>query len=190
MATSARQGQRFDRSLLLVHWLADELGGRYGQLLERVKDAPDQGAPGATARLSAVLSRNGLRVAPNALVRAEQAFMADWAGIASAREAATGERFALTHFQWLAALFVELYLSRLAAPGGRAALTQALNDLREQAFAYLPEVQPVELNRLALWMATGSGKTLIAAAQRAAVLAARAGDPGADAAARVVAHAQ
>lgn len=161
MATSARQGQRFDRSLLLVHWLADELGGRYGQLLERVKDAPDQGAPGATARLSAVLSRNGLRVAPNALVRAEQAFMADWAGIASAREAATGERFALTHFQWLAALFVELYLSCLAALGGRAALTQALNDLREQAFAYLPEVQPAELNRLALWMATGSGKTLM-----------------------------
>lgn len=158
---SARQNQRFDRSLLLVRWLADELGGRYSELLARVKDAPDAGAPGASARLAAVLSRNGLRVAPDALASAERAFMADWAGIAAAREAATGERFALTHFQWLAALFVELYLTKLAAPGGRAALASSLNELREAHFSYLPVVQPAELNRLALWMATGSGKTLM-----------------------------
>ena len=161
MATSARQGQRFDRSLLLVRWLADELGGRYNDLLERVKEAPDTGAPGASARLMAVLSRSGLRVAPDALARAERAFMADWAGIAAAREAALGERFVLTHFQWLAALFVELYLTRLAGPGGRAALTDALNGLREQVFPFLPKVEPADLNRLALWMATGSGKTLM-----------------------------
>ena len=160
-ASAARGGQRFDRSLLLVRWLADELGGRYNELLERVKDAPDTGAPGASARLAAVMSRNGLRVATDGLARMERAFMADWAGIASVREAASGERFALTHFQWLAALFVELYLTRLGAPGGRAALAGAINSLREQAFAYLPPVQAPDLNRLALWMATGSGKTLM-----------------------------
>ena len=60
MATAAR----FDRSLLLVQWLAGELGGRYNELLERVKDAPDRGAPGTSERLMAVASRNGLRVAP------------------------------------------------------------------------------------------------------------------------------
>lgn len=158
---SARQNQRFDRSLLLVRWLADELGGRYSELLARVKDAPDTGAPGASARLAAVLSRNGLRLGRDALTTAERAFMADWAGIAAAREAATGERFVLTHFQWLAALFVELYLAKLAAPGGRAVLASSLNALREAHFAYLPVVQPAELNRLALWMATGSGKTLM-----------------------------
>ncbi len=161
MATAARLGQRFDSSLLLVRWLADELGGRYGDLLERVQEAPDSGAPGTSARLMAVLSRSGLRVTPSELVKAERDFMADWAGIAAAREAATGERFVLTHFQWLAALFVELYLARLGAPGGRAALAQSLNALREQSFGYLPEIQPTELNRLALWMATGSGKTLM-----------------------------
>ena len=161
MAASTRVNQRFDRSLLLVRWLADELGGRYSELLERIKEAPDAGAAGASARLMAVLSRSGLRVAPEALVRAERAFMADWAEIARSRETASGERFRLTHFQWLAALFVELYLARLAAPSGRAALTDALNVLREQAFGYLPEVRPAELNRLALWMATGSGKTLM-----------------------------
>ncbi len=158
---SARQTQRFDRSLLLVRWLANELGGRYSDLLARVKEAPDTGAPGVSARLAAVLSRSGVKVAPDALARSESAFMADWACIAAAREAATGERFTLTHFQWLAALFVELYLAKLAAPGGRRALTDDLNELREAHFAYLPVVQTTELNRLALWMATGSGKTLM-----------------------------
>jgi len=86
------RGQRFDRSLLLVRWLAKELGGRYNELLERVKDTPDAGAPGASARLAAVLSRKGVRVTPDVLAQHERAFMTDWAGIASAREVATGER--------------------------------------------------------------------------------------------------
>ena len=155
------RGQRFDRSLLLVRWLANELGGRYNELLERVKDSPDTGAPGASARLGAVLSRKGLRVSPDVLAQHERAFMADWAGIASAREAATGERFALTHFQWLAALFVEHYLYRLGAPGGRADMVMELNALRALDLPFLPEVAGPDLNRLALWMATGSGKTLM-----------------------------
>jgi hypothetical protein len=155
------RGQRFDRSLLLVRWLANEWGGRYNELLERVKDAPDAGAPGASARLSAVQSRKGLRVTPDLLAIHERAFMADWAAIASAREAATGERFALTHFQWLAALFVEHYLYRLAAPGGRADMVLEINTLREQELPFLPKVTGPDLNRLALWMATGSGKTLM-----------------------------
>ena len=93
---SARQSQRFDRSLLLVRWLADELGGRYNELLARVKEAPDAGAPGASARLAAVLSRNGLRLAPEALARAERNFMGDWAGqglsagLGAGREAVSG----------------------------------------------------------------------------------------------------
>lgn len=155
------RGQRFDRSLLLVRWLANALGGRYNELLDRVKDSPNSGAPGASARLSAVLSRQGLRVSASLLAQHECAFMADWACIASAREAATGERFALTHFQWLAALFVEHYLYRLALPGGRADMVSELNTLRLQELAFLPEVTGTELNRLALWMATGSGKTLM-----------------------------
>lgn len=155
------RGQRFDRSLLLVRWLAHEFGGRYNDLLERVKDSPDTGAPGASARLAAVLSRNGLRAPPDVLAQHENAFMADWSGIARAREAATGQRFALTHFQWLAALFVEHYLYRLAAPLGRADMVTELNALRELELPFLPEVVGPELNRLALWMATGSGKTLM-----------------------------
>jgi hypothetical protein len=160
-SASGARTPRFDRSLLLVRDLCDRLGGRYNDLLERLREAPDTGAPGQSLRLAAVLSRAGVRLAPGVLAQAERAFMADWLPIAAAREAATGQRHALTHFQWLAALFVELYLTELAAPGGRAVLAERLNALREEAFAFLPPVLPTELNRLALWMATGSGKTLM-----------------------------
>ena len=117
---------RFDRSLLLVRYLTDLLGGRYNDLLDRVREAPDHGAPGQSLRLAAVLSRAGLGLPSHQLAQAERAFMGDWLPIAQAREAATGTRHALTHFQWLAALFVELYLSQLAAPGGRAGLALSL----------------------------------------------------------------
>jgi len=160
-AASATRTPRFDRSLLLVRHWCEQLGGRYDDLLARVREAPEQGAPGQSLRLAALLSRAGVLLAPDALARAERAFMADWQPIARAREAATGQRHALTHFQWLAALFVELHLAQLAAPGGRAALVARLNALREQAFDFLPPVLPQDLNRLALWMATGSGKTLM-----------------------------
>jgi len=152
---------RFDRSLLLVRYLTDLLGGRYNDLLDRVREAPDHGAPGQSLRLAAVLSRAGLGLPSHQLAQAERAFMGDWLPIAQAREAATGTRHALTHFQWLAALFVELYLSQLAAPGGRAGLAARINALRDESFPFLPPVLPAELNRLALWMATGSGKTLM-----------------------------
>lgn len=160
-SAAAARLPRFDRSLLLVRYLTDQLGGRYDELLNRLREAPDQGAPGQSLRLAAVLSRAGVRLPADTLVQAEAALMADWAPIAESRQAATGQRHALTHFQWLAGLHVELYLMQLAAPGGRAALTQGLNALREESFGFLPPVRPAELNRLALWMATGSGKTLM-----------------------------
>ena len=154
-----RTGPRFDRSLLLVRWLAEQLGGPFSELLARVKDAPAEGSPGASLRLAALCSR-GVRLAPERLAAAERAFMADWQAIAAAREAAMGQRFELTHFQWLAALFVELYLSRLACDG-RAAVADSLNALRQERFDWLPPVQGSDLNHVALWMATGSGKTLM-----------------------------
>ncbi len=152
-------GPRFDRSLLLVRYLAGLLGGRYDDLLRTVKDADDSGPPGASMRLLAVLSRSGVQVPADVLERAERAFMADWSRIAAARESATRERWRLTHFQWLAALFAELYLSRLAAD--RSTLLNEINEYRSSHLAHLTPVKSDELNRLALWMATGSGKTLM-----------------------------
>lgn len=153
----------FERSLLLPRWLAHQFGrsgvGGDGKLLEWIKQAGPGGVPGDSDRLRAVLALGGLRIAPEVLAKAERDFMADWRRMADARQAVTREPWALTHFQWLAALFVELYLVRLAE--GRAALAAELEQFRAEHLPHLPPVQPTQLNRLALWMATGSGKTLM-----------------------------
>lgn len=168
MAASTRKPKgdarpAFERSLLLPRWLAHQFGrsgvGGDGKLLEWIKQAGPGGVPGDSDRLRAVLALGGLRIAPEVLAKAERDFMADWRRMADARQAVTREPWALTHFQWLAALFVELYLVRLA--DSRAALATELEQFRAEHLPHLPPVQPAQLNRLALWMATGSGKTLM-----------------------------
>lgn len=69
------------------------------------------------------------------------------------------------YFQYLALLFTEHYLDRYFTD--RAVLCADLNDFREQFNANLPEREQIEpfrgedLNKLAIWIATGGGKTLI-----------------------------
>ena len=69
------------------------------------------------------------------------------------------------YFQYLALLFTEHYLDRYFID--RAALCAALNDYRDTFNADLPPRERIEpfteadLNKLAIWIATGGGKTLI-----------------------------
>lgn len=67
--------------------------------------------------------------------------------------------FQLTYFQYLAALYTELYLYHFATEPARLFL--ALNDHRAQKFSYIPPFQAADLRKLAFWMATGAGKTLL-----------------------------
>jgi len=76
------------------------------------------------------------------------------------------EPVTLKYFQRLAALITECYLDRLS--GDPDALLQDLNDFvrrRNQALpahgVHLPVFERDELNKVAFWMATGSGKTLL-----------------------------
>lgn len=69
--------------------------------------------------------------------------------------------FRFTYFQYLAALYSEIYLHRLAADPG--ALLRDLRNHRKRYF--IGELSPVtaaDLRKAAFWMATGSGKTLLA----------------------------
>lgn len=72
----------------------------------------------------------------------------------------------LRYFQFLAALFTELYLDRLFSDREQLlsdinAYAEMLNrELPPKAFPY-PAFTGGDLNKLAFWMATGSGKTLI-----------------------------
>ncbi len=65
------------------------------------------------------------------------------------------------YFQYLALLYTEIYLDYLTTNPAR--FLQRLNAFRaaKRDFADIPDFQPDDLRRLAFFMATGSGKTLI-----------------------------
>ena len=72
----------------------------------------------------------------------------------------------LKYFQYLAVLFTEIYLDRLF--GNRASLLFELNQFVDQENDKLSPATPryqhfteADLSKLAFWMATGSGKTLV-----------------------------
>lgn len=76
-----------------------------------------------------------------------------------------GDYLTLRYFQYLAALYAEIYLDRwFADPEG---LCAELNDLAAEHNAGLPPAEhwplyaTADLSKLAFWMATGSGKTLL-----------------------------
>ena len=74
------------------------------------------------------------------------------------------ERIVLKYFQYLAALAMEIVLWRRAA-----SREKLLDDLVQFVGIYnarhsktqLPQFQPSDMNKIAFWMATGSGKTLL-----------------------------
>jgi hypothetical protein len=76
------------------------------------------------------------------------------------------ERITLRYFQYLAALYTEIYLDRLFKD--KAQLVADLNDFVKKRnaskSAHEPNDEPFtegDLTKLAYWMATGSGKTII-----------------------------
>ena len=75
------------------------------------------------------------------------------------------EPITLRYFQQLAALYAELFLDRRAT-SPKALAREIHNYVRERVHAQFSDypirgIEPDDLNKLAFWMATGSGKTLI-----------------------------
>lgn len=147
-------GRPFTRDLALVDWLTAQVGGQYDRLLNTLADcAPGAGSSGHSHFALAVASRNGCIIGAEVLA-ADARIAAHVARIARARPG-----FTLTYFQWLACLYTDLYLARLKHD--RAGLRDALDVHRRERFLHLPAHSNAELDRIACFMATGAGKTLI-----------------------------
>lgn len=69
--------------------------------------------------------------------------------------------FTLKYYQWFALLFTEYYLDRYA--GDRHAFIRDLNTFKQRIpdFKGMDDYTEADLKKLAFWMATGSGKTLL-----------------------------
>ncbi len=99
------------------------------------------------------------------LLRYDENIYRHWRDITDARFRSSGQTIQLKYFQYLALLFTEIYLDRLFT--SRDNLCAALNASLAEFNAdkgpsdTLEPYRDDQLNKLAFWQATGSGKTLV-----------------------------
>lgn len=159
-ANAASVTARLEQRLVLLRWMLHTLGAQDNRsLLEacaRAEEGVDEDGVFHVTRLlvaqvkDAAMRRDLLRYDANIRRHLERI-----------NQARAAQPLQLRYFQVLALLFTELYLDRLKqAPGALLdALNRILSSLPEKAL-----FQPFgrdDLRKLAFWMATGSGKTLL-----------------------------
>ena len=151
--------------LVLLDWLHDLLGYQNTRrLLEDIEQAQEGFDPDGRSYVHHRLrSRgDGLKVAPEDLARYDDNIRSHL----DAMNAGRAEPVALRYFQYLAALYTEIFLDRYC--NGHAGLLRSLNERVDRRNAnrrpnepHFTPFEETDLKKLAFWMATGSGKTLI-----------------------------
>ncbi len=149
-----RPDRPFVKSLLLAQVFARALGGRQDEIMAVLADCQ-------TGRDGAGLSyfAQALAARPRPLPAADLAAWDAAIGRHEAAIAACRPGFRLTHFQWLACLAVEWHLAGLARAA--AAHVAAIEAYRTEALPHLPPYTAADAGKLACFMATGAGKTLV-----------------------------
>jgi len=156
----------FTASLLLPRAFAAAFGLREAELQPLLRGAdPGRDAAGSSGCARALGAVPGAAGLADALRRWDIAIGAHEAAIGSARAAhalAAGTPlmpFRLTHFQWLACAVVEWHLEALVRHA--EAHVAAIEALRERELPHLPPYTAADARKLACFMATGAGKTLV-----------------------------
>jgi len=153
---------RLEHSLILnryCHHLlgADDLGD-LKQALFRVQEGPS--GDGQSFFVGNLIGRQGLLVDRAALLRYDANIMAYEHRLSRNRSG-----FSFKYFQYLALLFTELYLDRLTSDPEEflLELNSFLHDQQQDGphLRESPDFAEDDLRRLAFFMATGSGKTLV-----------------------------
>lgn len=167
-AETAAQPLRFEQRLVLHQWLLDLFGVSSFERLAANPKAPElegfdeNNVSRFHHQLRLLFDRPEL---PHDLLLAyDQNIVRHWRRITGRRNHA-GAYLYPKYFQYLALLFAEIYLDRyFRNPDG---LLAQLNEHVERFNQQAPEASRIEpytrqdLNKVAFWMATGSGKTLL-----------------------------
>ena len=147
-----------EQRLTLAAWFAGEMGYSSGrEMLEDLRECGEDWGEGFHPVLRRAADRGEVRISADALAEMDDNIRMDLAAINRHRTPAV----TLKYFQYLSALSVENFLRRLCDGPGRL-----LQDLRRFARVRGGEQYPApaevgDLNKLALWAATGGGKTLM-----------------------------
>jgi len=164
-ATNGAEYVKLEKRLVLLAWLNDLFGYKNNrELLADVKRADEGFDPSGRSFIYYHMVGRGeqMRVPLTELGRYDDNIRNHLAAINARRP----EPITLRYFQYLALLYTEIYLDwRFNRPGE---LLQELNHFVESRNAHRspgdpadPAFTEADLNKLAYWMATGSGKTLI-----------------------------
>ena len=155
------------KRLLLAEWLCRYLGAPSPPDLLRFVGNASRGSEGGESRVCRQLLEiddrviDGVqKISPDDLRRCDAAVAADLEKINRRRQERPIE---LKYFQCLAALSVEIALEKIAAsPNNFAAELNAFAaEFKRKHDRKLPTAKAEDLNTLALWIATGGGKTLL-----------------------------
>lgn len=165
MTQALQQYTKLENRLTLLAWLNHLLGYRHNRdLLEDTKNTDEGfGADGRSFLYHHLLSRGSqVKITADTLACYDDNIQAHLAPANRNRP----EPITLRYFQYLAALYTEIFLDGLF--NAREQMLAGLNEFVAQRNAAKspgePQDQPFtgdDLTRLAYWMATGSGKTLI-----------------------------
>ena len=167
MTTAMRQTEyiKLEKRLVLLAWLNDFFGYKSNQeLLSDMKQADEGFDPYGRSFIYHRLVGRGdkLNISPSDLDRYDENIRRHLATINQRRS----EPIILRYFQHVALLYAEVFLDwRFNHPGR---MLRSLNDCVRDRNSHKPvgdvpdlEFNDTDLNKLAFWMATGSGKTLI-----------------------------
>ena len=156
---------RLERRMSLLSWLHHLLGYHdTKELLDEIKPLDEGFGPDGRSRIYTHLTARASKL--NGITTEQLAeYDANIAAHLAAMNAGRVDPITLRYFQYLAALYAEIYLDRYGRSTG--SLLTALNEFvdcrnagRRADERYARFTMP-DLQKLAFWMATGSGKTLL-----------------------------
>jgi len=165
----ATNSMNLENSLVLHQWLLDLFGYKnFEDLASQLSDPRFEGVTEDNITrfhgvLKALLPQGGM-LTGDILLAYDENILRHWSHITKRRNR-TGHRLQLKYFQYLALLFTEIYLDNYFrdADGLMQTLNErvkAFNDGKNKDEKLTPYTEQ-QMNKLAFWQATGSGKTLI-----------------------------
>ena len=143
-----------EQRLTLVTWFADQLGYDSNvAMLKDLQESSEDWGDDLHPILQLVTARGNAKIPEDVLKEMDDNIRSDLEQINRARP----EPIVLKYFQYLAVLAVEYFL-KLRAEQPK----QLVKNLQDFATEHYPAPDKInDLNKLALWMATGAGKTLL-----------------------------
>jgi hypothetical protein len=169
MARAPRRKRSFHQDLALNRWMMGFFqGGTMEALKERLGQDRHEGLDeDGQTRFFNELSRNLFnldRIDEAELRRYDLNIVSHWQRITHRRNGIDGQLLTMKYFQYLSLLFTEIYLDWYfnRRPELLAGLNEELEEYRQEEGAepFRPYTE-ADLNKIAFWNATGSGKTLL-----------------------------